>query len=159
MFYFHKLHKVNTVKKEVGIARSTKASSQELGTAVLIPFPSTVQPMQNFQCPPQFMNPCLTETSLPPPPLTQWLRLIKITSLFLVPHLQHTQCIKAHTPAHIWNPPPSLIQLSSYSSCTPPSWDDRASQNPPKWVQLFLHFWLLSRLFSAGAWRHQDKKV
>lgn len=47
--------------------------------------------------------------SLPPPPLTQWLRLIKITSLFLVPHLQHTQCIKAHTPARIWNPHPTTL--------------------------------------------------
>lgn len=107
MLYFHKLHKVAT-------AKSSKASSQDLGTAVFIPFPSTVQPMQNFQCPPQSMNPCLTKTSLPPPPLSQWLRLIKITSLFLVPHLQHTPCTKAHTPAHIWNPHPTTLSHPTF---------------------------------------------
>lgn len=114
MLYFHKLHEVNTVKKQVGTAKSSKASSQDLGTAVFIPFPFTVQAMQNFQCPPQFMNPCLTKTSLPPPPLTQWLRLIKITSFFLAPHLQHTQCIKAHTPAHIWNPHPTTLSHPTF---------------------------------------------
>lgn len=60
------------------------------------------------------MNPFLTKTSLPPPPLNQWLRLIKITSLFLVPHLQHTPCIKAHTPAHIWNPHPTTLSHPTF---------------------------------------------
>lgn len=60
------------------------------------------------------MNPCLTKTSLLPPPLTQWLRLIKITSLFLVPHLQHIQCIKAHTPAHIWNSHPTTLSHPTF---------------------------------------------
>lgn len=39
--------------------KSQKHLHKNFTRAVFVPFPSRVQPMQNFQCPPQFTNPCL----------------------------------------------------------------------------------------------------